>query len=124
VTSLLLLAAGVAVVLALWRLAGRLNPVYVIAWLADAAAWLIGAFWQAGLISTGLLAVYAVSLVNPWITCRRCHGSDTRGWVGKAVHPGAHRTGCGSRFCYRGKRLRWGVRVLQPGRAAQLKDSQ
>ena len=91
-------------------------------WLIAAALCAIGD-WLAGLGLAGSLAgLYGVSLRWPWRACRRCEGSNKRRGMG-GLFGGIYAHGCRSRFCYQGDRMRWGVLVLQPGRAKAERQS-
>lgn len=87
--------------------------------LADAAAWLMRAYAIALVGAIAIVLLYIVSLRDPWLPCRRCGGSNTR-QRSHGLGGAAFSSGCGGRRCIRGRRLRWGVRVLQPARARTL----
>lgn len=90
-----------------------------IAVAVDVVSWLAASFKVAALLTLVLGVLYAGSLWEPWRDCRRCGGSNKRSWW-SWLTGGTFREGCGSRWCYGGKRLRWGIRFLTPRRAKAL----
>jgi hypothetical protein len=96
-----------------------MSRVWVWLWAADAAMWLAGSFQIAILLTVGLSLFYGVSLIWLDFACPRCEGGNRRQAPGifRRVFGNIARPGCRSRRCYGGRRLRMGVKVLQPRRA-------
>jgi hypothetical protein len=76
-----------------------------------------GVWWLDFLLVPGLCGGYRWEINrNGWVDCPRCAGSNRS----SSRNSRAFRVGCGSRRCYLGRRVRWGVRILQPSRASQM----
>jgi hypothetical protein len=100
---------------------------YVVAWVLDIALWFANVWTVAvaGLLFLGFAYLY--SLRDPWRRrpCGACQGSSR---MQRAFGGFGYSLGCRMQSekvprllrCYGGRRLRWGVRVLTPGKARDL----
>jgi hypothetical protein len=113
---LLVLAAFTVIMLGRWRM----SVAHCLAALAGWVMWAVmGQPVAAVVFGMAWAAVYLLSLGRwPKVTCARCRGSDKTRGVG--IFRQVHRSGCRSRWCSRGSRVRVGVRVLNRRRAQDL----
>jgi hypothetical protein len=97
-----------------------MRTAWIVTWAVTVLAWLAGSFELAAIFTAVVVGIYIISLrLDPQRPHARCQGRDRRSHTGAIMGDVSH-PGCGSRWCVKGYRLRWGARLLMRGLARDL----